>query len=184
MDPVMRRPFTVVLVALVLLSLGLPATAGKKGKPDVHKPPYKKGAQGGDQWNYVSADPSTGAVTVMRAFPGISPIVGCAPEPAAGWATLTQPHHQIGRLDKVVVNFEGFLDPYAWAYAVVYDHNGRSIGLEKFQGPHAGSGRLAVKIFKQPQNHSEIEIEFGAQLGDSCPQLGGADLTFSSIKID
>ena len=182
MDSVIRRLLVAAVVAALALALAAPATAGK-GKASVHEPPYKKGNSGGDEWNYVNADPQTGQVMVLRAFPGISPVVGCEPEPAAGWATLTQNHNTTGRIRKVIVNLEGFLEPYAWAYAVVRDSRGDSIGVEKLQGPHAGAGKLVVDIFRQPKKNSKIEIEFGAQVGDSCPQLGGADVTFPSIKI-
>lgn len=179
-----RRAPIAALVALVLaLSVVAPAAAGKS-KADTHKPPYKKGHQGGDEFNYVHADPETGEVAVFRLFPGISPVVGCEPEPDAGWATLTQPHHVLGRVGTVTVNFDGVLEPYAWAYAVVWDSKGDSLGLAKFQGPHFGAGKLKVKLFRQPKKHSEIEIEFGAQLGDSCPQVGAAMLSFPSIKVD
>ena len=180
----MRRGVVAAVVAtFVALSLAVPATAGKD-KADVHKPPYKKGHQGGDRWNYVHADPKAGEVAVVRTFPGFSPVVGCAPEPDAGWATLTQSHHVLGRVNTVTVNFEGAIDPYAWVYGVVWDSKGDSLGLAKFQGPHAGDGKLKINLFKQPKRHSEIEIEFGAQVGDSCPQVGGAAVSFPSIKID
>ena len=179
----MRRSFALALIAALALSIAAPAGA-RKGKASVHKPPYKKGAQGGDEWNYVSADPQTGEVDVFRAFPGISPVVGCTPEPSAGWATLRQPHEVHGRTDTVTINFDGVFEAYAWVYGVVNDSHGRSIGLEKFQGPHAGAGKLKIKLFRTPENGSEIEVEFGAQLGDACPQVGGAHVTFSSIKID
>ena len=180
----MRRSIVAFMVAAaVALSLVGPAAAGK-GKADVHKPPYKKGHQGGDAWNYIHADPKTGEVAVFRVFPGFSPVVGCAPEPDAGWATLTETHHVLGRVDRVTVRFEGVLEPYAWAYAVVSNPSGKPIGLAKFQGPHSGNGKLKINLFKRPPKHSRIEIEFGAQVGDSCPQVGAAALTFPSIKID
>jgi hypothetical protein len=183
MDSVIRRSFLTALIVALAACLAVPATA-IAGKTATHEPPYKKGNSGGDQFNYVNADPQSGQVTLLRLFPGVPPVVGCAPEPAAGWATLTQKHDTSGAIDKVIVNFEGFLEPYAWVYATVRDSKGDAIGLRKLQGPHAGAGSLKVDIFKQPKKGSTIEIEFGAQLGDACPQVGGADVTFSSIKIN
>lgn len=183
MDTVIRRALLAGVVATLALSLTLPATA-VAGKSAIHEPPYKKGHSGGDEFNYINADPQTGQVTLLRLFPGVPPVVGCAPEPAAGWATLTQKHDTRGPIDKVIVNFDGFLEPYAWVYATIRDSKGDAIGLRKLQGPHAGAGSLKVDIFKQPKKGSTIEIEFGAQLGDACPQVGGADVTFSSIKIN
>ncbi|MGH2808211.1 MAG: hypothetical protein ACRDKT_13160, partial [Actinomycetota bacterium] len=140
----MHRSLPAVLIAvLVAMSFVAPATAAKK-KGDVHKPPYKKGPSGGDEWNHIEADPKTGEMTVMRLFPGFSPVVGCEPEPAAGWATFRLPHDVDGKVGSVVVNFDGFLDPYAWVTVVVRNARGESVGLGKYQGPHEGSGRVKV----------------------------------------
>jgi hypothetical protein len=183
MDTVMRRALPAVLVALVVaMALVAPATAAKK-KGDVHKPPYKKGPSGGDEWNHIEADPKTGEMAVMRLFPGFSPVVGCAPEPAAGWAMFRLPHHVTDRVSKVTVNFDGTLDPYAWVSVVVRNGRGDSIGIAKFQGPHAGAGKVNVPLFSTPKRGSHIEVEFGAQLGDSCPQVGWAVLSFPSVAI-
>ena len=181
-----RTVVALALVALVLAALFAPASAsvGKKGKADVHKPPYKKGNQGGDEWNYVHADPETGEVAVFRFFPGISPVVGCEPEPAAGWATLKVPHRVKEPIDTVTVNFEGAMEPYAWITAVVWDSHHHSLGVNKFQGPHTGEGALKVDLFRRAEPGSEVIVEFGAQLGDSCPQVGGAAVSFPSVEID
>jgi hypothetical protein len=181
MDPVIRRSLLVCLVAVLVASLIAPATAGKSS---VHKPPYKEGNSGGDEFNHIEADPQTGHITLLRLFPGVPPVVGCTPEPAAAWATFKQTHDTKGRINKVVVSFDGLLEPYAWVYATVRDSKGDAIGSEKLQGPHSGASSLKVNIFKQPKRNSAIEIEFGAQLGDACPQVGGADVTFSSIKVN
>ncbi|HJR45743.1 MAG TPA: hypothetical protein VJ927_09075 [Actinomycetota bacterium] len=182
----MRRALVLLVALLVGAALLMPssAVAAKKGKGDVYKPPYKKGNQGGDEWNYVNADPQTGEVEILRFFPGFSPIVGCEPEPAAGWATLKQSHRVQGSADKVTVRFDAMLEPYAWLTAVVWDANKDSLGLAKFQGPHQGTGAMKINLFRRPQPGSEITVEFGAQLGDSCPQVGGAMVTFPSIEVD
>lgn len=171
----------VLLIAVIAGSLNAPAMAAKK-KGDVYKPPYKKGPSGGDRWNYVEADPKTGEMTIMRLFPGISPVVGCAPEPDAGWATFRLPHKVDSKVRSVIVNFDGMLDPYAWITVVVRDGRG-SLGLNKFQGPHEGSGKVKIPLFRRPKRSSRIEVEFGAQLGDSCPQVGWAHVSFPSIAI-
>lgn len=170
------------LVALALVGVG-PAAAGKNGQ-GVHKPPYQKGHQGGDRWNHIEADHKAGRVQVLRLFPGFSPVVGCAPEPDAGWATLTEQHRVTDRVDRVVVKFDAMLDPYAWVYAVVWDERKDSIGIKKFQGPFNGNGRLRVNLFRQPPRNSTITVEFGAQVGDACPMVSGADAIFPKITVD
>ena len=183
----MQRRTVLALIAAVAL-LGLvagPSVAGRHhhGKT-VHEPPYKKGPSGGDEFNYVQADPQAGEVTIVRVFPGIPPVVGCEPEPSAGWAMLRVPHQAHGTIHKVTVNFEADLDPYAWVTAGVRDEQGQWLGVRKFQGPHTGPGKLVVTLNDQPPAHSAITIEFGVQLGDACPQVGGGTASFPSIVIE
>ena len=178
-----RRLLTIFLAGVVAIALALPAAAGKNDGGAVHKPPYKKGWTGGDDWNHIETDPKTGHVQVLRAFPGISPVVGCAPEPAAGWATLTTPHEVTKRIKNVTLNFDAMLDPYAWVYATVWDNKKDALGVKKFQGPFSGSRKLTVDLFRQPRRGSTIIVEFGAQVGDACPMVSGADVTFSKITI-
>lgn len=183
----MTRRFLVLFfgaqIVLALVAAGA-ADAGKKDRGDVHKPPYKKGNQGGDAWNRIEADPKTGTVQILRTFPGFSPVVGCAPEPDAGWATLTLPHKVDKPVNKVVLDFDAMLDPYAWAYAVVWDHKDDSLGVKKFQGPFAGSGKLKVNLFRRAPRGKTITVEFGAQVGDACPMVSGAEVTFPKITIN
>ena len=179
-----RRLVTLIaLLTVVALALAPVASAGK-GKGDVHKPPYKKGYQGGDDWNHIEADHKAGSVQVLRAFPGFSPVVGCTPEPDAGWATLTLPHKVDKPVHKVVLSYEAMLDPYAWIYAVVWDHKDDSLGVKKFQGPFAGSGKLKINLFRRAPRGKTITVEFGAQVGDACPMVSGADVTFPKITIN
>jgi hypothetical protein len=171
-------------VALAALSLSAGTSAAGGGDKAVHKPPYKKGPTGGDQFNYVQTDPKTGEVNVLRIFPGIPPVVGCAPEPSAGWAMLTVPHHVTSPIEKVTVNFNAQLDPYSWVTAGVRDAHGEWLGVRKLQGPLAGDDKLVVTLNDHPAPNSEIVVEFGVQLGDACPQIGGASATFPSIVIE
>jgi hypothetical protein len=178
------RRVPIILVALVVaLALVPPAAAGKKGSGNTHRPPYKKGPSGGDQWNYVHADPQSGQVAVFRTFPGISPVVGCEPEPSAGWAMLRAPHHVKARPRSVTANFEGVLDPYSWLMVAARSKNGRWLALKKVQGPLAGEGKVTARFFRRPPRGADINIEFGVQLGDSCPQVGEAVAEFSSIVV-
>lgn len=171
-------------VILALVAAGA-ADAGKNHHHgDVHKPPYKKGYSGGDRWNHIEADHKAGTVQVLRAFPGFSPVVGCAPEPDAGWATLTLPHKVDKPVHRVIVSYEAMLDPYAWVYAVVWDYKDDSLGIKKFQGPFSGSGKLKIDLFRRAPRGKTITVEFGAQVGDACPMVSGADAAFPKITID
>jgi hypothetical protein len=179
-----RRGFATLLAAIALLSSVAGVSTAKGGAKDTHKPPYKKGPSGGDEFNHVESDPQSGSVRVLRVFPGVPPVVGCTPEPSAGWAMLRVPHHVTGPIDKVTANFDGQLDPYAWVTAGVRDEHGDWLGVRKFQGPFSGSDSLVVKLNEQPDPDSDVVIEFGVQLGDACPQVGGASVSFPSIVVE
>jgi hypothetical protein len=179
---------THVLAGVVALLVGLPASgpavAGKKGNADVYRPPYKKGPSGGDSFNYIHADPKSGEMAVLRMFPGFPPVVGCFPEPSAGWATFRVPHEATKPISRVVLSYDGGLDPYAWITLGVRKANGKWLGIKKVQGPHAGAGKVRLRLFDQPTAGETVDIEFGLQLGDACPQVGGGIAEFASIKVE
>ena len=182
--PSVRRIALFVALCLVAFGLSVGASAAGGGGKAVHKPPYKKGPAGGDEFNHAEADPQTGEVSVLRLFPGISPVVGCEPEPSAGWVMLRLPHHVTSPVEKVTFNFDAELDPYAWVTGGARDEKGDWLGVEKMQGPFAGSDKLVLKLNRQPAPNSTLTLEFGVQLGDACPQAGGAHAVFPSIVIE
>ena len=172
-----------VLVALFPSLLPLPAGA-EKAKAKTYEAPYKAGPQGGDFANFIHADPETGEIAILRTFPGIPPVVGCEPEPSAGWAMFRVKHKVTDPVGRITANFNGALDPYAWATVGARNASGDWLGVNKLQGPHVGDGKVTAKLFDRPAPGQTITIEFGLQLGDACPQLGAAAATFESIKVD
>lgn len=179
----MRRALALVAVSALIIVAFVGAAPAAKRKGDVHEPPYKKGPSGGDEFNYHNADPQAGEVWVGRLFPGIPPVVGCAPEPAAGFAMLQVPHDVAQPFDKVTVAYEAELEPYAWLTAGVRDAKGEWLGVQKFQGPHVGAGKLKIDLHRRPAPGTTVRIEFGIQLGDACPQLGFGHATFPSVTV-
>ncbi|MFN2525042.1 MAG: hypothetical protein ABR505_02085 [Actinomycetota bacterium] len=179
------RGISVRAVSLFLLgaSLVLGSAVEVTAKEKVYEPPYKEGPSGGDEWNYISADPNSGEMSIYRLFPGFSPVVGCAPEPSAGWAMFRIEHKAVAPLREVSVNFEARLDPYAWMTLGVRKQSKDWIGVAKLQGPHNGSGRLKLRLPRQVRVGEEVEIEFGLQLGDACPQVGHAHATFEAVTV-
>lgn len=169
--------------ALVASALSAPVTAGPKRKGDVYKPPYKNGPSGGDDWNHVERDPESGEMFVVRVFPGFSPVVGCAPEPSAGWGMFVVKHTVDRPVKEVTLAYEAALDPYAWMTVGARKSNGDWLGVKKLQGPLAGSGKLTAKLFDSPPKGETITIEFGLQLGDSCPQVSFAAASFPSVRV-
>ncbi len=168
----------VVMAGSAVLAPGASAAPATK----TYQPPYTLGPAGGDEFNLVYRDESSGRVAVGRGFPGIPPVVGCAPEPSAGWATFQVTHRVVRRVSRVIVGFDGVLDPYAWASLGV--RSKRSwLGSNKVQGPIAGDEALSVVLRRQPKVGEQLVIEFGLQLGDACPQIGGALATFPMVEV-
>ena len=179
-----RGATVLALLVIAAATMFVPTAAhGAKKKGAVHEPPYKAGPSGGDQFNFVQADASSGNMAVFRLFPGVPPVVGCEPEPAAGWAMFQVKHHVMEPVSKVTLEYTAALDAYSWITVGVRDSKGEWLGVKKLQGPFARSGNLTVKLFKRPQRHSEMTVEFGLQLGDACPQAGSASAMFPSVTI-
>ena len=174
-----------VLAAAALLLAGVlvPAAAADGKKGTVYEAPYKKGPSGGDEFNHVEQDAEGGSIAIVRTFPGIPPVVGCAPEPAAGWGMLRVEHKVKSPVSKVTVAYDGVLDPYSWVTVGARDAKGEWLGVKKFQGPSGGSGELTATLFDRPRSGETITIEFGLQLGDACPQVGAAAATFTSVTV-
>ena len=170
---------TVVLAAFLVP----PAAQGAAKKGAVHEPPYKAGPSGGDEFNHIEADPSSGNMAVLRLFPGIPPVVGCAPEPSAGWAMFQAKHKVRQPVSKVTLAYSAALDAYSWISVGARDSKGEWLGVKKRQGPHAGEGQLTVRLFDKPKPGETITIEFGLQLGDACPQVGEASAMFPSVTV-
>ncbi|MGH2754082.1 MAG: hypothetical protein ACRDLB_06570 [Actinomycetota bacterium] len=173
----------VVLAALIVPSVaqGAPSVAAKKGT--VHEPPYKPGPTGGDEFNHIEADPSSGNMAVLRVFPGIPPVVGCTPEPSAGWAMFHVKHTVKQPVSKVSVAYTAALDAYSWITVGARDAKGEWLGVKKRQGPLAEEAEVTASLFDRPKRGEKITIEFGLQLGDACPQVGQASAMFPSVTV-
>ncbi|HEX2240166.1 MAG TPA: hypothetical protein VHJ82_03345 [Actinomycetota bacterium] len=171
-------------IALIALSLAMVLSSAQVvAKEKVYEPPYKEGPSGGDQFNHIEADPQTGEMAIYRVFPGISPVVGCEPEPDAGWAMFRIDHRAVAPFKEVLLSFNGRLDPYAWVTLGVRKPSKDWVSVAKFQGPHNGAGELKLRLPRRVTIGSEVEIEFGLQLGDGCPQVSYAEATFESVEV-
>ncbi len=179
----MSHPFVRITLG-ALLAVGLLVASGLEtvAKSRTYEPPYKKGPSGGDEFNRIETDPQTGEMSIWRVFPGFSPVVGCEPEPDAGWAMFRVDKVR-GPFRDVTVHFDGRLDPYAWATVGVRKPSKDWLGVAKLQGPHNGAGELKLRLPRHVRAGQEVEIEFGLQLGDACPQVGHAEATFESVKV-
>ena len=180
----MRRAWSVAsLVAAVLAAAFVPTAAQGAKKGTVHEPPYKAGPQGGDEFNFIEADANSGNMAVIRTFPGFPPVVGCAPEPSAGWAMFHVKHKVKAPVSRVTLEYTAALDAYSWMTVGARDAKGGWLGVKKLQGPFAESGNLTAKLFDKPKRGDKITLEFGLQLGDACPQAGEASAMFPSVTV-
>jgi hypothetical protein len=179
-----RRALVAVCV-LALWGATLPGAVAGKDKGDVHKPPYKKGVQGGDDFNYIDADRQSGEVSIMRVFPGISPVVGCEPESYGGYASLRVEHHVDAPVMSVVVNYDrATMDVYSFINIKIEDANGKWLASRVVQGRRVGdSGALKVDLGNRSPHGGTIDIYFGLQLSSSCPQVAGAYVHFPSVEV-
>jgi hypothetical protein len=171
------------LTAVLAATLVPPAAQGAAKKAATYEPPYKAGPSGGDEFNHVEADPASGNMAVLRFFPGIPPVVGCTPEPAAGWAMFRVKHKVKQPVSKVTLDYTAALDAYSWITVGARDAKGEWLGVRKRQGPSAEEGTLTAKLFDKPKPGETITIEFGLQLGDACPQVGEAAAMFPSVTV-
>jgi hypothetical protein len=169
-------------VGALLCAAFVPSPALGKKKDRTYTAPYKNGPQGGDEFNFISRDPDAGTISVLRLFPGVPPVVGCEPEPSAGWSMFRVGHHVTRPVKAVTAEFTAQLDPYAWVTVGARTAKGNWLGVRKFQGPFEGSRKLTAKLFKRPDRGDHITIEFGLQLGDACPQVGGGNVEFASVR--
>lgn len=180
----MKIGITAASLLLAAASIAVPATASEtgKGKGATYEPPYKNGPSGGDRWNHVERDAENGSMFITRVFPGFPPVVGCVPEPSAGWGMFEVVHELDRPASKVTLEYEAAIDAYSWITVGARDEDRKWLGVAKVQGPIAGSGKLAADLFASP-SHGKITIEFGLQLGDACPQVGFAAASFPSVAI-
>ena len=156
---------------------------GANQKAKSYEPPYKDGPSGGDEFNFIEADPSSGNMAVLRVFPGIPPVTGCAPEPSAAWAMFRVKHKVKAPVSKVSVAYTAAVGVYGWITVGARDAKGEWLGVKKRQGPLAESGELTAKLFDKPSRGETITVEFGLQLGDACPQVETASAMFPSVTV-
>jgi hypothetical protein len=167
---------------MAVSAVAAPARDGRAAK---HKPPYKLGPSGGDDWNHVEADREAGTISIYRVFP-FPGSIGCIPESRAAWATFSVVHEIDRSVSWVVLKYEDvFLDGNTWMTVHVLDEDKEWLGYKARQGPMgAGSGALKVHIGERSPHAGSIEVRFGLQVSSACPQVMSAHAAFPSVEID
>jgi hypothetical protein len=168
-----RRPAAVLLVVALLLG----ATGGGK----TYKPPFKLGPSGGDDFNYVTAEPD-GSVTAVRMYP--LPPEGVRCSGSAGWATLRVDHtSRTPQRSLKVAYTNAAVDPYTFITVTAKVGN-RYIGSKKVRGPLLGDGTVAVPLrWPAGEVARTAKVLFGLELTSACPALDGAHVQFTTVTL-
>ena len=169
------------LTALAVPAL-LPTSAAAAAKTHTYKPPFHKGAQGGDQFNYVYSDPSSGQVAVFRGYPIFNPFT-CGGS-RGGWVTLRVPVKTTSKVAAVEIDYSNALvDTYSFITATV-KRGDAYVGSKDVRGPLLGSGKVNVPIdLGTVPAGSTITIDFGVLVSSSCPNLDEAAAQFTSVVV-
>jgi hypothetical protein len=185
----MRPPITKKLAALALCAsvalLFLPASAVSAGqRNETHKPPYKKGVQGGDDSNYIYADPSSGQEMVVRAYTGYNPFT-CGSS-HGGYVSLRLPVKVRSPIASIEVDYDNALvDPYSFVTVTIKDPKiNRYIGSKDVHGPLDGGGAIKVPIdLGTARVGSTVVVEFGLEVPSACPNVEVAEAQFSQVVV-
>jgi hypothetical protein len=174
-----RRVAAIVVSLGLVLVLASAALAGTRGRS--YEPPFKKGAQGGDQANFIYSDPSSGQVAVFRMYPVFNPFT-CGSS-RGGWVTLRQPIRVTRPIASVEVDYQAAVDPYSFVTVTVRD-DGTYLGSKDVRGPIFGSGNVNVPLsFGKARKGSTIDVDFGVQVPSACPNLEEAAAQFSRVVV-
>lgn len=176
-------------VALVVLAAGTAAaglllspTLLDASAPGTYTAPFQSGPHGGDQYNIVNENPTTGRVTVLRAspFPGA---FNCAGQ--GGFADLRLTTAVPVSTSAVTVRYgaETVLDAYSWITLFVRDGAGNWLGGTQRRGPLAGAGALGTSLAATLPPGSVITVLFGVQVASACPNVDGGTVGFSSVTL-
>src|SRR2546423_1054009 len=139
-----RLGYAFVAFLAVASLAGWNGVASAGTRTQTYSPPFKRGAQGGDSFNYVYSDPGSGQVMVARGYPVFNPF-SCGSS-RGGWVTLRVPVRARARISSVEVDFTNALvDSYSFITASVR-RGGRYLGSREREGPVGGSGKVTVRL--------------------------------------
>ncbi|MFN2544254.1 MAG: hypothetical protein ABR600_06755 [Actinomycetota bacterium] len=177
-----RLALTLLTGALVLLLVPI-AVAAAGTRSDTHKPPYKKGVQGGDNANFIYADPASGREMVLRAYPGYNPFT-CG-DSKGGYVSLRLPVKVTKRIASVEVDYANALvDPYSFMTASVRDlKRNLFLGSKEMRGPVTGSGAISVPLDTPALRGSTVVVDFGLEVPSACPNAEVAEAEFTQVIV-
>jgi len=170
------------ITAVALLGLGsvtVPATAAASR---TYSPPYSAGPQGGDSNNFISNDPTTGRITVARAYPSPGAF-NCAGK--GGFAYDRIRPKVTGKVTAVTVDVSDVVvDPYTWIKLSVRDYTGRWIGSKTVRGPLTGGAQLSTPVqWRTAMVGHPMTIDVGLEVASACPNVDGGTARFADIVV-
>jgi len=171
------------LTLLAVASVAGPASAASPGtRAQTYRPPFEKGARGGDSFNDVYSDPSSGQVMVARGYPVFNPF-GCG-DSRGGWVTLRVHVRALARISKVEVDFTNALvDPYSFVTASVR-RGSLYLGSKQREGPIGCSGKIMVPLdLGTAPAGSRVRIDFGVATPSACPNADIAEARFTRVVV-
>lgn len=174
-----------LLAALAVVAL---VPSGAHAATMEYSAPYLTGPKGGDQYNYVSAEATTGRMSVFRLQPPIpNGGLGCAGR--AGYATLevrniTDPISSVTlAVDEAVWN------SFAWVTLSILRTSGPNAGdfinTTKVRGP-ATISTVTLDIDEADRVGAGVSqtVRFGLEVSSSCtPAIDGGTALFSSVSV-
>lgn len=174
MGAVIRR--TILLLAV--LALLVPSAA--RASTTSYGPPYGNGPSGGDEYNDIERNGTTGEMSILRYNP-VPANAGLGCGGSGGWANFEIPHTASSPITKVTVDFrDAIVDPYSFMSLSVYQ-NGSYVDTEIVRGPVLGNG--AIVLEPRTAATGDVVIWFGLQVSSACPNLDIARAVFTGVTV-
>lgn len=180
----MRR--TRAAMALAALATAAAAVGGGGGasaaSAKAYAPPYKLGPSGGDSFNVMHNDPTTGRIAVARAYP-IPAGISCGG--ASAYQQQRIRHKVTTRVKKVTVTYdEAVADSYTFLTLLVRTEGGRFLGSARVRGPLLDTGALAAAVNgRSLKKGSVIVIDFGLSVSSACPSADGGTVHLPRVAV-
>jgi hypothetical protein len=187
------RRLLLAVLGLALVVSTSPVQAGGAGGT-TYKAPFTQGPSGPDpkvdQWNYLSADPATGTITVVRYNPTPGAF-NCAGN--GGYDYLRVTHTVTDPVSTVTASYgQAALDGYTWVKANVsyVDSAGVTqwLGAAEQRGPLAADGSavpgtITVPLDFSPPAGTAVTIDVGLQVASACPNVDGGTVQLQQVTV-
>ena len=185
MRSLFKKKLSLAAVSGALALLLVPASAVAAGpRNETHKPPFQKGVQGGDDSNFIYADPSSGQEMVVRVYPGYNPFT-CGSS-HGGYVSLRLPVRVTRPVSSVEVDYaNAIIDPYSFMTVTLKDtRTKRYVGSKEVRGPLFGGGKVKVPLdLGKPARGSTLIVEFGLEVPSACPNVEIAEAQFTQVVV-